>query len=75
MNPKTCEIILAKLYTDKIFREAFISDPESALTPYSLTPEEFLEFKHLDFIGLDLAAHSYAQKLKKRLNNLGPKSV
>ncbi|MCX6119620.1 MAG: hypothetical protein NT027_18945, partial [Proteobacteria bacterium] len=67
--------VLAKLYTDKIFRESFISDPETTLSPYNLTYEEIHELKNLDFIGLDLAAHSYAQKLKKRLNNLGPKSL
>lgn len=56
------ELMLARLYTDELFRERFLAAPEELLTASDLTPAERAELRELDTVGLRMHAHSLLSK-------------
>ena len=56
------EIVLARLYTDEMFRARFLANPEQAALAEGLTPAEAQALGAVDREGLDLAAKSFEKK-------------
>lgn len=70
MNRITLENYLARLYTDAVARECFLSDAEGAARAAGLDEEDVLALTQIDRAGLRMAAASYA---KKRESHRKPK--
>ena len=56
------ETLLAKLYTDRDARDAFLADPESYARAVGLDAESAARMRDIDRSGLAFAAASYAHK-------------
>jgi hypothetical protein len=70
MSVITLENYLARLYTDAVARECFLSDAEGAARAAGLSEEDVLALQKIDRAGLRMAAASYA---KKRESHKRPK--
>ncbi len=66
MSATTFEIILARLYCDPIFRQAFLANPQTAIQNYDLTTSEQRALFQLDRTGLVMAARSFQAKKDSR---------
>ena len=66
MSAQTFETFLARLYTDKGFRDAFLELPEQCLRNEDLTREETDDLLRLDRPGILMASHSFQHKMEKR---------
>ena len=62
MSALTLEIFLAKLYTDAEARERFLRDPAIEAAHAELDHAEITALCAMDFVGLQMAAASYACK-------------
>ncbi|MCG6875377.1 MAG: Os1348 family NHLP clan protein [Betaproteobacteria bacterium] len=62
MSAANLEILLARLYTDARFREAFLSDPEETARTHDLDETEIEALRNIDRNGLEFASRSYARK-------------
>lgn len=62
MSAGNVENLLARLYTDARFREAFLSDPAGSARAQGLDATQIEALRNIDRDGLELAARSYAQK-------------
>lgn len=71
MNRITLEAYLARLYTDAVARQTFLSDAEAAARAAGLSDEDIDSLKTIDRAGLCMAADSYASK---RAHHRRPKS-
>jgi hypothetical protein len=62
------EAFLARLYVDATARANFISNPRPEAEKAGLTDEQCAALENLDWIGLEMAARSFAKKrhLKRR---------
>ena len=67
----TLEAYLARLYTDAVARETFLSDAEAAARAAGLGEDDIDSLKTIDRAGLRMAAESYASK---RAHHKRPKS-
>jgi hypothetical protein len=67
----TLEAYLARLYTDAVARQTFLSDAEAAARAAGLSEEDIDSLKSIDRAGLCMAADSYASK---RAHHRRPKS-
>jgi len=56
------EAVLARLYTDAAFREAFLAHPADTARAAGLQARDVDELARIDREGLELAARSYAHK-------------
>ncbi|MBL8524466.1 MAG: hypothetical protein JNN20_12315 [Betaproteobacteria bacterium] len=62
MSRITLEVYLARLYTDAVARETFLSDAETAARAAGLSEEDIDSLRTIDRAGLRMAADSYASK-------------
>jgi len=62
MSAARLETLLARLYTDASFREAFLADPERIARAQGLDDAEVAALQRVDREGLELAARSFAHK-------------
>jgi hypothetical protein len=62
MSAQKFEAFLAKLYVDDDARSRFVADPRGEAMNAGLTPDECAALEKTDFVGLELAAQSFARK-------------
>jgi hypothetical protein len=62
MSAQKFEAFLAKLYVDDNARSRFLADPHREALNAGLTETECATLETIDFIGLELAAQSFARK-------------
>jgi hypothetical protein len=62
MSAQKLEAFLAKLYVDDQSRSRFLADPHREALAAGLTEAECAAFGKIDWIGLELAADSFARK-------------
>ena len=60
------EILLARLFTDVELRARFERDPRAVGTEFGLDQRALAALENADWVGLDLAAKSYAHKRSGR---------
>ncbi len=66
MSHVSMEAYLARLYTDAVTRECFLSDPEAAARAAGVSDEDIAALMRIDRSGLRMAAASYARKREQR---------
>ena len=68
MSASQFEAFLARLYVDAEARENFKANPRAESKKAGLSDEQCTAFENLDWIGLEMAARSFAKKrqLKRR---------
>ena len=66
MSAPEMERTLARLYTDRSFRHAFLCDPSAAVAALDLTAGEKADLAGMDRAGLVMAAASYQHKRGRR---------
>jgi hypothetical protein len=59
---QACEDLLARLFTDAVFRARFRREPHGIGRELGLDEAAVATLAQTDWIGLDLAARSYSQK-------------
>jgi hypothetical protein len=59
---QACEDLLARLFTDAVFRARFRLDPQGIGRELGLDETAVATLAQTDWIGLDLAARSYSHK-------------
>lgn len=59
---EACEALLARLFTDADFRERFVRRPRAVAAEWGLDEASVAALARSDFVGLELAARSYAGK-------------
>ena len=69
MSSPALEAVLARLYADEAFLEAFLKDAEAALCSVGLDAAERAALLAVDRDDLALAAESYAAKRAPRLTH------
>jgi hypothetical protein len=62
MSAPKFEAFLAKLYVDHQARSRFLADPRREALSAGLTEDECAALEKMDFLGLQLAAQSFARK-------------
>jgi hypothetical protein len=62
VSAQSIEVLLARLYTDRSFREAFLTDPERIARAQGLDDAEVAALCRIDREGLAFAARSFAHK-------------
>jgi hypothetical protein len=62
VSAHTLEAFLARLYADASARQRFIADPHAEAAEAGLSAEERSALENIDWVGLELAAHSFAKK-------------
>lgn len=60
------EALLARLFTDPVLRERFVREPAAVSREWGLDEPSVAQFVRADFVGLELAARSYAHKRSGR---------
>jgi hypothetical protein len=71
MSSPAFEVVLARLYTDRSFREQFLRDPSMALAHIDLTATERADLAGIDRVGLVMAAESYSAKRSRHAARRG----
>lgn len=61
-SAQACEALLAQLFTDAGFRMRFKKDPRGVGREFGLDDEALVALARTDWVGLELASHSYAHK-------------
>jgi hypothetical protein len=61
-SAQVCEDLLARLFTDAEFRARFRRDPQAVGREQGLDAETLASLERSDWVGLELAARSYAHK-------------
>ncbi len=69
MSAQSLEKTMARLYTDRDFRNLFLSDPGLALVKCELTAVEQADMMAIDKAGLLMASHSFYHKRKLHSKN------
>jgi hypothetical protein len=59
---QACEDLLARLFTDAGFRARFRGDPQAVGRDVGLDATTLAALERIDWVGLELAARSYAHK-------------
>jgi hypothetical protein len=62
MSAQKVEVFLAKLYVDDQARLRFLADPRREALNAGLTAGDCAALEKIDFVGLELAADSFARK-------------
>ena len=62
MSAQKFEAFLAKLYVDDQARSRFLADPRQEAISGGLTDDDCAALEKIDFVGLELAAESFARK-------------
>jgi len=62
MSARSVETVLARLYSEPEFREAFLKAPVELLRSFDLTSDEMARLFAIDREGLVLAGRSYDRK-------------
>jgi hypothetical protein len=62
MSAEKFEAFLAKLYIDNQARSRFLADPRREVLSAGLTEHDCAALEKIDFVGLELAADSFARK-------------
>lgn len=62
MSAGNLEVLLARLYTDARFRQAFLADREGIARAHGLDETEAAALRDIDRNGLSLASGSFARK-------------
>ena len=62
MSASAFEAFLARLYVDESARAEFLTNPYAEAQRAGLDEEECEALVHIDRVGLELAAHSFARK-------------
>ena len=62
MSAQKFEAFLAKLYVDDQARSRFLADPRREVLSAGLTEDDCAALEKIDFVGLELAAQSFARK-------------
>jgi hypothetical protein len=66
MSAQKFETFLAKLYVDNQARSRFLADPRREVLRAGLTEDDCAALQNIDFVGLELAAQSFARKRASR---------
>lgn len=72
MSSPEFEAFLARLYTDKVTRDAFLADPDAASTAAGLTLEQAVSLQSIDKDSLRAAAKSFEHKRAKTVGSAKP---
>jgi hypothetical protein len=64
MSARHLEAFLARIYADKDARSRFKANPRAAGKLAGLSDEECAALENIDWIGLEMAARSFAHKRK-----------
>jgi hypothetical protein len=67
-SAQACEDLLARLFTDAELRARFREDPQAVGRAGGLDDVAVAALARMDWIGLELAASSYAHKREGRTN-------
>jgi hypothetical protein len=75
MSAQKLELFLTKLYVDDKARSRFLANPRREALNAGLNEHDCAALEKIDFVGLELAADSFARKRascppKRRLSNL-----
>jgi hypothetical protein len=70
-SAQACEDLLARLFTDAEFRERFRRDPQVVGSELGLDAAARAALERADWVGLELAARSYANKREGRASRKG----
>jgi len=62
MSAQNLEAFLAKLYVDSQARSRFLADPRREALNAGLNEDDCAALEKIDFVGLELAADSFARK-------------
>jgi hypothetical protein len=62
MSAQKFETFLAKLYVDDKARSRFVADPRREGLKAGLSADDCAALENIDFVGLELAADSFARK-------------
>jgi len=62
MSADKLEVFLAKIYADDQARSRFLADPRREALSAGLTEDDCVALEKIDFVGLELAADSFARK-------------
>jgi hypothetical protein len=62
VNSPEIELFLARLYTDKILLERFISNPVGEMQKQRVSEKSIVDLSSVDMQGLIMAANSYKHK-------------
>jgi putative modified peptide len=65
-SAQACEDLLARLFTDAEFRARFRRDPQAVGSELGLDAAARAALERTDWVGLELAARSYAHKRESR---------
>lgn len=70
MSATQLESFLARLYVDAVARANFKANPRAESKKAGLSDEQCIALENLDWVGLEMAARSFAKKrqLKRRPN-------
>ncbi len=66
MSARDLEAFLARLYVDAAARARFAADPQAEAQRAGLSEEECASLKTIDWVGLEMAAQSFARKRKHK---------
>ena len=70
MSQDSIERIIGKLMLDSTYRDAFLANPEQAISPFVLTNAEKDYLKRMDAETLDQLAHWFARHSRQwQVNN------
>ena len=67
MSARDFESFLTRIYMDSRARTAFKADPRGEALRAGLSQEECTSLEKMDWIGLEMAARSFAQKRRSRI--------
>lgn len=66
------EAFLARIYVDANARARFKADPFAEASHAGLSPDECAAVMKIDWVGLELAAHSFAKKRDAKVRSARP---
>lgn len=67
MSARELEIFLTRIYVDLSARAAFKANPRGEALRAGLSEEECSAVENMDWVGLEMAARSFAQKRRAKL--------
>ena len=72
MSAERLEAFLAQLYADEVTRQRFLANPRVEATKAGLSEQDCAALEHIDLVGLELAADSFAKKRTGQLTRKAP---
>ncbi len=72
MSAQRLEAFLAQLYVDAGMRQRFLADPSGEAIKARLSDQDCAALEHIDLVGLEFAADSFAKKRAGQTNRNSP---